>query len=513
MITLLAAAPPNTTVHIPSVSWAALAPFLILIGGAIVLLVGGSLLRGAISRRLYGPFAALVAIAAGLSAIPQWHKVQHHGAFVTVAGAVGIDGFSIFAMWIICGATVISVLLADGYLQREDLDGVEAFVLLLLSASGAMVMGAANDLIVMFLGLEIMSIAVYVLAGFHTRRMRSGEAALKYFILSSASSAFFLYGIALVYGATGSTHLATITDFLAQHFLTNDLLLLGGIMLILVGFAFKVSAVPFHSWAPDVYQGSPTPVSGFMASVVKVGGFIGFIRVFFLAFPTYRLDWQPVVYVLAILTLVVGAVLAVVQSDVKRLLAYSSINHAGFILIGVETATRYGSSAALFYLAAYSAMVLGSFGVVGLIGRRGDGHHSLKNYKGLARTEPVLAFVLTIFLLAQAGVPFTVGFVAKFQVLMAAVRSGAWELALIGMVTAVISAFLYLKIVITMWSTDGNVEETSPAGALPRIHVAWGARLALALAFVYVIGVGIVPGPVTNMLDHAVPKIVASAPK
>jgi len=188
----------------------------------------------------------------------------------------------------------------------------------------------------MFLGLEIMSIAVYVLAGIHTRRSRSGEAALKYFILGGLSSAFFLYGIALIYGATGSTHLATIADFLAAHALTNDLLLIGGIMLLLVGFGFKVAAVPFHNWTPDVYQGAPTPVSGFMASAVKVGGFIGLLRVFLLAFDTYRLDWQPVIYVLAILTLVVGAVLAVVQTDVKRLLAYSSISHAGFVLVAVE---------------------------------------------------------------------------------------------------------------------------------------------------------------------------------
>jgi NADH-quinone oxidoreductase subunit N len=277
--------------------------------------------------------------------------------------------------------------------------------------------------------------------------------------------------------------------------------------LLLIGFGFKVAAVPFHNWTPDVYQGSPTPVSGFMASAVKGGGFVGLLRVFLLAFDTYRLDWQPVIYVLAILTLVVGAVLAVVQTDVKRLLAYSSISHAGFVLVAVEQASHSGTSAALFYLAGYSFMVLGSFGVVGIFGRRGDGHHSLADYTGVAAREPALAFVLTVFLLAQAGVPLTVGFVAKFEVIMSAVEGGSWPLALIAMVSAVISAFLYLKIVIAMYVSDETADESAPRPA--RLAGPWGTRLGLGLAFVFVVGVGIIPGPITNLAHHAVPHIIA----
>lgn len=492
---------------VPQVGWAAIAPILILIGGALVLLVGGALLPGPKARRFYGPLAALVAVASGVSAVPQWHKVQDHGAFTTIAGAVGIDGFSVFAIFVIAAGAALACLFLDGYLEREDLQGIEAYVLVLLSSSGAMVMGAANDLILMFLGLEILSISVYVLAGIHTRRLRSGEAALKYFILGSFSSALFLYGIALVYGATGSTHIAAIADFLAANVLTNDLLLLGGIFLIMVGFAFKVSAAPFHIWAPDVYQGSPTPVSGFMASAVKVGGFVGFLRVFFLAFELHRLDWQPVIYVLAVLTLITGSVLAVVQTDVKRLLAYSSINHAGFILLGLQAATHQGSSASLFYLACYTFMVAGSFGVVGVLGRRGDGHHSLTDYRGIATREPVLAFLLTVFLLAQAGVPFTAGFIAKFQVLAAAIDVGSWPLALVGMLSAVVSTFLYLKIIITMYGEepDADVE-------IPRVAVPWGTKVGLAAAFTFVLAVGIVPGPLTNIAQHAIPHIIAVAP-
>jgi NADH-quinone oxidoreductase subunit N len=431
---------------------------------------------------------------------------------VTLAGAIGIDGFSLFATFVICAGTFLAILFADGYLAREELTGIEVYVLFLLSAAGAVVMASANDLMVMFLGLEIMSIAAYVLAGIHTRRARSSEAALKYFLLGGMSSAFFLYGIALVYGATGSTHIASIIDFLSAHILSNDLLLIGGIMLLLVGFGFKVAAVPFHSWAPDVYQGSPTPVSGFMASAIKVGGFVGFLRVFMLAFPMYRLDWQPVVYVLAILTLVVGATLAVVQTDVKRLLAYSSISHAGFVLVAVEQASQAGTSAALFYLAAYTFMVAGSFGVVGVLSRKGDGHTSLSDYTGISATEPLLAFLLTVFLLAQAGVPFTVGFVAKFEVLAAAVAGGSWPLALVGMLSAVVSAFLYLKIIITMYSTEDEATDAPAADAPPRVVVPWGTKLGLGLAFVFVIGVGIIPGPITNLAQKAVPHIIAAPP-
>lgn len=514
MIGLLAQTGADTTkLATPSVSWAALAPVLILIGGAMFMMILSSLWRSDLARRTHAPLTALIAIAAGVAAIFEWQRVfPDHGPakpITTVAGAVGIDGFALFATFIVCAGAALTALVFDGYLEREGLGGVEGYVLMLLSSSGAVIMAMANDLMVMFLGLEILSIAVYVLAGLHVRRQRSGEASLKYFVLGGFSSAFFLYGIALCYGATGSTNLAHILDFLAKNVLSNDLLLMAGIMLLLVGFAFKVAAVPFHTWTPDVYQGAPTPVTGFMASVVKVGGFVGLLRVFFLAFPTYRLDWQPVVYVIAVLTLIVGAVLAAVQTDVKRLLAYSSISHAGFILVGVQAATERGASAALFYLAAYSAMVLGTFAIISVLGRRGDGHHSLTDYAGIASREPVLAFLLTIFLFAQAGVPLTAGFVGKFEVLMSAVEAHSYWLALVAMVSAVIAAYLYLKIIITMYA--GNTDADLEAGGAPKQPIPWGTTVAIAAAAIFVVGVGIAPGPITNLATHAVPHLLASA--
>jgi NADH-quinone oxidoreductase subunit N len=400
---------------------------------------------------------------------------------------------------------VLAALLADGYLRRERLDGPELYVLMLLSAAGGVVMAMANDLIVLFLGLEVLSIALYVLAGYHLRRAESSESALKYFVLGAFSSAFLLYGIALIYGATGSTNLGAIAGFLDTNVLTEDGLLLGGFALLLVGLGFKVAAVPFHVWTPDVYQGAPTPVTAFMASASKAAGFAGLLRVFVSTFGLYEDDWRPVVFVLAVLTLLVGSVLAIVQTDVKRMLAYSSISHAGFVLVGVQAASDRGVSGALFYLLAYTFMVVGSFGVVTLVGRRGDADHDIGSYRGLAARQPVLALVFTIFLLAQAGVPFTSGFLAKFYVIGAAVDSESYALAILAMLAAAVSAYLYLRIVVAMYmSTD---EEGAPAGE--RVRVPALARLSLGVALAVTIVFGLVPGPAVDWADHATTAQVA----
>ncbi len=513
MIALLGQAGPVTHITTPPVAWSALLPVLVLLGGALVLLVAGALLP---RRTTFGWHATLtITIASGSIAavVPLWFRVRDHGPLSVVADAVRIDGFALFFAVVIAASVILAALLTDGYLRREGLEGSEPYVLLLLSASGGLVMASANDLIVMFLGLEILSIAVYVLAGMHLRRRRSGEAALKYFVLGAFSSAFFLYGIAMVYGATGTTNLTAIARFLDGNVLAEDGLLLAGFALLLVGFGFKIAAVPFHSWSPDVYEGSPSPVVVFMASGVKTAGFAGLLRVFVYAFSSYRVDWQPIVYGLAVLTMLVGAVLAIVQTNVKRMLAYSSISHAGFILVGVEAANERGVSSAMFYLAAYTLMVAGSFGVATLVGRRGDDHHRLSDYRGLARTEPLLAFSFMVFLLAQAGVPFTSGFLAKFYVIGAAVDAHSYWLALVAMLSSVISAFLYLRIATTMYATpdeaDGDGDAATAVEPGPRLHIPAAARIALILAVVGTIGLGLVPGPLHDASRHAVPKLAA----
>jgi NADH-quinone oxidoreductase subunit N len=352
----------------------------------------------------------------------------------------------------------------------------------MVSASGAMLMGLANDLIIVFLGLEILSIALYVLTAFNHRRTASGEAALKYFLLGGFSSAIFVYGVALTYGATGSTNLTQIADFLSKNVLLTNGLLLAGLALMLVGFAFKVAAVPFHMWTPDVYQGAPTPVTGFMSAVAKVGAFAALLRVLFTSFSTVSNDWRPIVFGLAVLSMVLGSVLALRQRDVKRMLAYSSINHAGFILLGVESGTSRGVEATLYYLFAYTFMTIGSFAIVALLGRLGDGDHDLTRYRGLAGRQPILALAFAVLLLGQAGAPFTTGLWAKLQVVGAAISAGSVPLGVIAMVTAVIAAYFYLRLAVLMYAGVATGDGTEPA-AVPSGRVdapAWASADAVS---------------------------------
>ena len=474
---------------LPDVEYSAILPTLILIGGAVVSLLVVSLLRRRIASSVHAGIAVLSALASGGAAGWLWNDLAD-GPRTAIAGAIAVDRFSVFFMVVVAVSVLLAALAADGYLQRERLDGPEFYVLMLLSAAGANVMAAANDLIVLFLGLEILSIALYVLAGFHNRRSASSEAAIKYFVLGSFSSAIFLYGIALTYGATGTTNMAGVATYLATNVSTGGGVLLAGTALLLVGLAFKVAAVPFHTWTPDVYQGSPTPATAFMAAAAKAAGFAGLLRLFLSTFETMRVDWRPVVWVLSILTLVVGSVLAVVQDDVKRLLAYSSVSHAGYVLVGVQAANGQGRAGSLFYLLAYAVMAIGSFAVVSVVGGRGDARHSIVDYRGLASRRPGLALALTVFLLAQAGVPFTTGFVAKFYVITAAVQAESYALAIIAMLAAVVGAFVYLRIVLAMY---GPAED----GAEPRrLVVGVSAGIALASALVFTLVVGVLPSPV-----------------
>jgi NADH-quinone oxidoreductase subunit N len=410
----------------------------------------------------------------------------------------GVDGFALVFGGVIALAVVLTALLLDNYLRREEIDGVEMYVLLMLSAAGGVLMAGANDLIVLFLGLETLSIAVYVMAAMHSRRAESLEAGLKYFVLGAFSSAFLLYGMAMVYGATGSLNLIEIRAYLDSVVILDNAMLLAGFALLLVGFGFKVAAVPFHAWTPDVYQGAPTPVVAFMASAVKAAGFAALVRVFYLTFLDYREDWQPAIYALAVATLMVGAVLAVVQRDAKRMLAYSSISHAGFILVGVQAATDRGVAAVVFYAAAYTFMVIGSFGVLSIVSGRGDRGTSLDDLNGLSGRNPAIAFALTLFLLGQAGVPFTTGFVAKFEVIGAAVDARSFWLAVVAMISAVVSAFLYLRIVLSMYLGTAADDDREPIAVHPTAAVAVGVALVLTIGF------GLVPGPIDSLANDAI---------
>jgi len=300
----------------------------------------------------------------------------------------------------------------------------------------------------------------------------------------------FLYGVALVYGATGTTSLTGIARFLATNALLDNGVLFVGFALLLVGLGFKVAAAPFHMWTPDVYQGAPTPVTAFMAGATKAAAFGAILRVFVGTFDLYKSDWRPAVFGLAVLSMAVGTIAAVVQTDVKRMLAYSSIAHAGYVLIGVQAATRKGTSAALFYLLVYALMIIGSFAVVTVVARRGDERHSLEDYRGLSAREPVLAGLLTLFLLAQAGVPLTGGFVAKLGVFAAAVDAHQYWLALVGTLAAVVSAFVYLRIVLAMYAPTAE----APAADRAPLRVDGATSVALFVTSIAVVVLGIIPG-------------------
>lgn len=539
----------------PDVDWTAIAPELVLMLGGIGLLTVVSLFKGRFAPWFHAAWTVIVALGAIAATVPLWQRVQDTGPEAAMGGAVGLDGYSLGITVNVCIAVILGALLLVGYVRRERLEGPEWYVLMMLSASGAVVMATANDLIVMFVGLEIMSVAVYVLAAMHSRRISSQEAGFKYFIMGAFASAFLLYGIALTYGATGSTNLAKIQTYLSQTVISHNGLLLGGVAFMLVGFGFKIAAVPFHFWAPDVYQGSPSPVSAFMATAIKTAAFAGLVRVFVVALgPTYVDEWRPLLYAVTVLTLVVGALFAIVQTNVKRMLAYSSINHAGFVLLGVLASTPQGTSATLFYLFAYTFMAAGSFGVVTVVGRTGDGRHDLEDYRGLSKVRPGLALVFAVLLLSQAGVPLTVGFLSKFYVIQAALDSdfaGSVFLCVLAMITAVISAFMYLRIVASMYFGDASdpteaggagagsgaaagsgagsaagsgvgagsgagsgagVGSGAGAAAGGPIRIPVAAGIALAVCVIGVMVLGVVPGPLSDFVGNATAQLVAVAP-
>jgi NADH-quinone oxidoreductase subunit N len=480
---------------IPSIHYLAILPVLIFIGAALALVLATALAKSKVSLGL----ATATVVAASLASIVvnyfQWRGVARAGASTTIAHAIVLDDFSIIASAVIAISLLMSALVAHDWAVRERVAGVELHILALASSGGAMLMTQANDLIVIFLGLEILSIGLYVLVALDRHRATSSEAALKYFLLGSFASAIFIYGAALVYGATGSANLTSISYFLASNVLLRPALLYAGGALLLVGFAFKIAAVPFHLWSPDVYEGAPTPVTGFMAAIVKVGAFAALVRVLISALGTQLDTWRPILWALIVLTTIVGASLAIVQRNAKRMLAYSSINHAGFILLGVWAGTIRGNAATLFYLMTYAPIVVATFAVVTLVGGVGDEHHSIDRYRGLARRQPWLGGALAVLLLSQLGAPLTTGFYAKFTVLASVVDAGGGALALIALLSAAISAFFYLR-----WTLALYVEDDLEASRIvvPR---ATGAVIAFGVLVTLVFGVW--PGPLATLAQHA----------
>ena len=432
------------------------------------------------NRPSLGWLALAGTVAAGLSV---FSMARHPGEWYSNLWLVDTYGLYFHAVFLFIAATTI--LISIDYLQREKMNHGEYYALLLFATAGMLVMACSNELMMIFIGLEILSIATYVLAGFRRTDLRSNESALKYFLLGSFSSAFFLYGVALIFGAAGSTNLSEIGAALNVPEPQLGLVYLASAF-ILVALCFKVAAAPFHVWAPDVYEGAPTPVTGFMSVGPKAAGFAVLFRVFVTAFPAIEVSWTEVMWVVAGLTMILGNVSAVVQPNIKRMLAYSSIAHAGYIVMAFAAASDKGISAALFYMLAYSVMNLGAFAVVTILGRSGDRRTEIQDFAGLASRRPALAGLLTLFLLSLAGVPGTAGFAGKFFIFRSAVESGLIGLTVIGVVTTVVSFYYYLYVIVQMYMQAPNEDFSD-------VPVPSGVGVALIAAAAGTLYLGILP--------------------
>ncbi|MDP9405787.1 MAG: NADH-quinone oxidoreductase subunit NuoN [Actinomycetota bacterium] len=420
------------------------------------------------------------------------------GTASVLGDMVAVDGVALFTRFTVCLAGLVTVPLGYGYADDRRMHRGEYYPLLLFAATGMTLLAASADLIMVFIAYEVLSLSLYILSAFARRDLNSQEAALKYFLLGAFSSALLLYGIALVYGVTGSTNIAAA----GQAFQALDApagLVVAAMALLFVGFAFKTSLVPFHMWTPDVYQGAPTPVTGFMAAATKAAAFAAFVRIFVGAFAPLQWSWTPVVWLVAVLTMLAGAVLAVVQRDLKRMLAYSAVAHAGYVVIGLVAVTREGVSALLLYLFVYAFMSLGSFGVLALFERRGRKAMALDDLRGIGRRYPVPAGMLALFLLSLAGIPGTAGFVAKFAVFRAGIDAGQTALVVVAVVSSVIAAFFYIRVIIAMFMEDEPADATTQPPLVPGPGVTAGLVVSAAAVIV----LGVLPGVLVDLAGQA----------
>jgi NADH-quinone oxidoreductase subunit N len=516
---VLAAAVPGV-IHAPSIEYGQLSPMLVVFGAAVVgILVEAFTPRA--QRRLVQVVLTLGSLIAAfvLTIVTASYSIFDHGSpgHVAAVGAVAVDRPTLFIQGTILVLAIVSVLLiADNSNSPfaaqaaappgspEEAEGLttgafhtEIFPLTLFAVGGMLLFPAANDLLTMFVALEVLSLPLYLLCGLaRRRRLLSHEAAMKYFLLGAFSSAFFLFGIAMLYGFAGSVSLPAIASAAASN-TSNATLLYAGIALTGFGLLFKIGAVPFHGWKPDVYQGAPTPITALMASCTVVSAFGALLRVFYVAFGNLTWDWRPALWVIAIATMVVGAVIAITQTDVKRLLAYSSIAHAGFVLTAVIAVSTAGLSSALFYLASYGLTTVGAFAVITLVRDAGGEAGHLSRWAGLGRRSPVVAGIFALFLISFAGIPLTSGFIGKFAVFQAAIASGETPLVIIGVLSSAIAAFFYVRVIVLMFFSDPVPD--GPEVVVPSVFTGTAVGLGVAATLF----LGIIPEPVLSLATHA----------
>ena len=516
------------TITTPSVAYHALMPIFIVLGAALL----GVLIEAAVPRKerfAAQLFVTVAGLAGALVAVGLLHNARvttptPAGNDSVFAGSLAIDGTGLFVQGTLLALAIMAALLiaersvdvgspivasaavvvgspTDRRLAATGRVQTEIFPLLLFAVSGMMIFAVSNNLLVMFVALEVMSLPLYLMAGLaRRRRLLSQEAALKYFLLGAFASAFFLYGIALLYGYADSVDLSAIFDA-SRTSTKSDVLLYGGLALLLVGLLFKASVAPFHNWTPDVYQGAPTPVSAFMASCTKVAAFGGLLRVLYVAFSGTAWNWRPIIWAVAIASMAVGAIVGLTQTDIKRILAYSSIAHAGFILVGLVAVTKDASAGVLFYVLSYGFSTLAAFGLLMLV-RDADGEAThLSQWSGLARKSPIVALVMTVLLMSMAGIPLTAGFTGKFFVFRAAWHT-AGPLVVLALVFSAIAAFYYLRIIVMMYFADPP--ENGPTIAIP----GWSSSVALTVGVVVTVILGVFPQPVLDLATKAASSLI-----
>ena len=453
--------------------------------------LGAEAFRGRNERLPIGGLGIVGLVGAAVTSVLLWNRSA------SGFGVILADNFGLFVTLILVIVGILTILFSAPVLERNRIPAGEYYALVLFAIVGMMMMATASDLLVVFVALEILSLAVYVLTAIRRDNPVGNEAAFKYFLLGAFSSAFFLYGIAFTYGVTGSTRLSAVGAYLSAQALSSNPMILIAMGFLLVGFAFKISAVPFHMWTPDAYEGAPAVVTGFMSTGVKAAAFAAFARVFLSAFEPFKAEWAPVIAVLAVLTMILGTVVGVAQTNLKRMLAYSSIAHGGYLLVGLVAANDVGKAAILFYLLAYSVTNLAAFGAIALLGTRDRGNDELHDYAGLWHAQPALAALITVCLLSLGGLPPTAGFIGKWYIFQAAVGAGYYWLAIIGVLTSVISVFFYLRVVVMMYMSERGTAEAPP-------RVGGLGLAALTLSIVAIVYLGVLP---TRVLDVAAASI------
>lgn len=457
---------------IPPFNLWSITPIIIITIAAIFILLADVFARNTFKQSL-GYICYVIVIVTGVVTYAQIGQNTY-----SFSGMFVVDNYSVFFSLIFLFSTAIVILMSDQYLKQEGVNYGEYYTLILFATVGMMLMAGGADLLTIFLGLEIMSISLYVLAGYRRDNMRSNEASLKYFLLGAFATGFLLYGIAMLYGATGTTNIKGIAVFLSKNPALSNPMVVAGSSLLIIGLGFKVACVPFHKWAPDVYEGAATPVTAFMSAGPKAAALAAFMRVFLVSLPGVEQKWSVILWVLAVLTMTVGNLVAISQTNIKRMLAYSSIAHAGYALIAIIVGGRSGIASLLFYMLAYSFMNLGAFAVIIVLGKKGEENSNIEDLSGLGYKHPLLAVTMCVFMFSLAGIPPLVGFMGKFYIFSSAIKSGFLVLTIIGVVNSVISVYYYLRVTVVMYMKK-PIREFAPLSLSPYILLAllitvWG---------------------------------------